>query len=216
MRYRNSKVNKKGIIILIVIGLLLLAIAIGILVFTLISNSIKVKEGKEIERISIAHTSNIEYYIGEQFNPEGVSIQVVTKDLDNVYFVDYKELTFSGFDSSVPNEDLKITVSYKGFTTSFSVKILEIPSLNPTLKEISVGGLKTTYTLEKWNRLRLNLEGATLKCVYTDDSVKEIPLIPSHIYGANKVDAPGEYEITVKYSEGAIQKEISVKITITE
>lgn len=208
--------TKKPILIIVIAAVAL--ILVGILVFCIIRQVQIDKENKTVKGIAVSVLPKNVYYVGEEFDPENLMIQVIAGSNEYSYFVDYPnaDIKLDGFDSSVPNDDLKITVKYKEFTTSFGVKILEIPSLNPTLKEISVGGLKTTYTLEKWNRLRLNLEGATLKCVYTDDSVKEIPLIPSYIYGANKVDAPGEYEITVKYSEGAIQKEISVKITITE
>lgn len=213
MKITKERSKKVWVIVLIVAVTLAFLTAVGLI----INSVIKSKEGKEVYRITISSMpKKTVYYVGEEFKPEGTSIQVYTKDMFNTYFVDYKELKFEGFDSSEPNESLKVKVTYGDFSTEMILTVKEPEPVAPHLVSIELLNFISTYKIEEWNTYGPDSDGATLKCTHSDGTEKEIPLKYEYIFGANKVDAPGEYEITVKYSEGAIQKEISVKITITE
>lgn len=79
---------------------------------------------KSVESISVKQTpSKTEYYQKDTLNTDGLIITVkysdgTTKDITEGFEV-------SGFDSSEATDKQDVTVSYKGKTTTFSVKIIE-------------------------------------------------------------------------------------------
>ena len=162
------------------------------------------------------------YYVGQEFDKTGMRIQVNTDKQATTFFVeaDDEKLTISGFDSSAPAENQKITVTYEGVSTSFTVTIKEVPKPKPTLVSVEVVDLIDTYTVEKWNKNGLNPYGAYLKLTYSDGTVKgsyeETPLLWSYISPLSKVETPGTTEITVSYIEAGVKVSTTVTITITE
>lgn len=162
------------------------------------------------------------YYVGQEFDKTGMRIQVNTDKQATTFFVeaDDEKLTISGFDSSAPAENQKVTVTYEGVSTSFTVTIKELPKPAPTLVSIEVVDLISTYTVEKWNLNGLNPYGAYLKLTYSDGTVKgsyaETPLLWSYVDPISKVDGPGTTEITVSYIEAGVKVSTVVTITITE
>ena len=162
------------------------------------------------------------YYVGQEFDKTGMRIQVNTDKQATTFFVeaDDEKLVISGFDSSAPAENQKITVTYEGVSTSFTVTIKEVPKPKPTLVSIEVVDLIDTYTVEKWNKNGLNPYGAYLKLTYSDGTVKgsyeETPLLWSYISPLSKVETPGTTEITVSYIEAGVKVSTTVTITITE
>lgn len=162
------------------------------------------------------------YYVGQEFDKTGMRIQVNTDKQATTFFVeaDDEKLIISGFDSSAPAENQKITVTYEGVSTSFTVTIKELPKPAPTLVSIEVVDLISTYTVEKWNLNGLNPYGAYLKLTYSDGTVKgsyaETPLLWSYVDPISKVDGPGTTEITVSYIEAGVKVSTVVTITITE
>lgn len=162
-----------------------------------------------IESIMISSTSNkIEYYVGEAFDPTGASIQVLTVDRNNSYFVNYEELEFSGFDSSVANDSVVITVTYKGFTASFTVKVKEDPSTNQGngqegASNIEVCDFQLEYTLERWNRRSPKTYGSYVKITRPDGSVygspDDTPITGNNIVNYQTVDAPCDYDLIIVY-----------------
>lgn len=179
----------------------------------------------QIESIMVSTTPDkIEYMVGEAFNPAGASIQVLTKDRDYSYFVNYDELEFSGFDSSVANAAVVITVKYKDFTTTFNVKVKEEPindstSTNPNVVKVEVVMMYTTYTKDRWNSRGPSDLGAYVVLTYADGTVRgsleETPITRGDMYDIQKVNAPGTTYITVKYIEKGETYEVTVPITIT-
>lgn len=167
-----------------------------------------------ITRLNIASYPQLSYYVGQNFNPEGLRIQVITNEQATTFFVNYDdpELIISGFDSSKAVENQEITVSYKGFKTSFNVTIKDF-STQPTIVSIEVFDLIDTYTVEKWNTNGLNLYGAYIKCTYSDGSVvgsyEETPLLWEHVSKRHKVDGPETIDLTITY------KGVSTTVTIT-
>lgn len=211
--------NNTKIILIVIVAVLALA-AIGFGIFAVVSSINAKKEaeaGKEIQQIIMSSypDKNI-YYVGESFDPKGAKIQVITKASSETSFVDYNQLTFSGFDSSVPSDKVTITVSYKGFTTTFDVVVRERESLSPTLTSIEVYNFETTYSLTEWNTYGPNSTGAKIKCIYSDGSVVEdIVLKDKYIFDVTKLSAAGTTQITIKYSDGVTTVELPVTITIT-
>ena len=124
---RLKKQNNKRIIIISIIAIVvvLALVACGVLIYI---NSQKAPEMKPDDIIGIEISSRpslTEYFVGEQFKPEGARVQVMTHDYEKSYFVDHTALSFSGFDGSKLGEQV-ITVTYKGFTTTFTITVKEI------------------------------------------------------------------------------------------
>lgn len=162
------------------------------------------------------------YYVGQEFDKTGMRIQVNTDKQATTFFVeaDDEKLVISGFDSSVAVENQKVTITYEGVSTWFTVTIKEIPKPAPTLESIEVVNLISTYTVEKWNKNGLNPYGAYLKLTYSDGTVKgsyaETPLLWDYVSPLSKVEGPGTTQIVISYSEAGIVKTVTVDITITE
>lgn len=210
----KSKAPKKTIIVAIVVAVVLVICAILLVVGLLNNNSIK--DGDSITKILVSIPPKTTYYVGESFDPTGIQVQVITKDFALSYMVDHTQLEFSGFDSSVENESLPIIVTHKGVSTILDVTIkLPENSETPFLTSIEVCNLKTNYTLFYWTEYGISNYGATIKCTYSDGTVKEVPLEYSNIYDAVEIDTVGEHEITIKYRDAGITQETKVTITIT-
>ncbi len=226
MKLQNNK--KKRIIIAVVVAVvLLLVIAVGIAVASFLNSPygdvIKQPETNESGETGIVMASfpKQQYYIGEEFDSTGAKIQVLTETNASTYFVDYTDngLTFSGFDSSTPGEKV-ITVSYKGFTTTYNVVINQYEGDNPEVTKFEVCNMFTEYTLSEWNNGGPSAKNAFYKFTYNDGSTygsrEETPVSRGHIYGYTKMEAPGTTEITVKYIVDGVEYSATVTITITE
>ena len=212
--------RKKKIRIAVVIFAILVVIGIAVALIAVNMQNAKDQEawGKEVIGLSIESFPNdTEYYVGESFDPTGIRVQVITNAQSETYFIDdLSKLTFSGFDSSVVNETVPVTVSYNGFTATFNVSVMEYESAEPMLVSIEVCNLKTEYTLFSWTEYGISNYGATIKCTYSDGSVKEVPLEYSNIEDTSNIDSVGEHTITIKHREAGIIKETKVIITITQ
>ena len=206
----------------LIIGAVALALVLVLVVLGMVQCSKDQKEAelkaKEIQYITVAFKPNkTTYYIGETFDPAGLKVQVVTNSQEYTHFVDWTQLSFEGFDSSVPNEKLTVTVSYEGYSTILDVVIKEVESSQSKLEKIEIYDFQTTYTLKKWNMGGPNTNGAKIRAIYSDGSVVEgIVLKDIYIPGYEQLDAPGTTEITVQYSDSVTTVETTVTITVTE
>jgi len=181
--------------------------------------------GNEIDYIRVSVTpSKSTYYVGEAFDPMGTKIQVVTKDTAYTYFVDYTKLEFSGFDSSIANDSVAVTVSYKGFTTTLKVKVAEISgsessSTNPDVVNVEAF-MFTTYTKDEWNTYGPSDLDAYIVLTYADGtvfgSVEETPIKRGDMYVQDEyMNAPGITYVTITYELNGYTYEVTVPITIT-
>ena len=161
------------------------------------------------------------YYVGDTPNYSGLKIgveQVGAKGYFLTYDENNNDLTITGFDSSAPVKEQTITVQYKGFTTTFTVEIKELPSADVvSLTGIRVDPLpnKTTYKLGE----ALNYSGGRVVCEYSDGTTKVLRLDSTgvRVSGFATITAPGEYDITVKYfDDKGGYAETTFKITMTE
>ena len=167
--------------------------------------------------LNIVNKPKTTYKVGEPFDSATMKLQVVTQDYTNDYFVNGNdpELSFSGFDSSAPAENQVVTVTYKGVSTTFTVTIKDdAPSAQ--LVSVSIADLKTTYTVEKWNKNKLNIYGAYWVLTYENGDVvgsyAETPLLNSQVPALDTVSGPCELQIVFTYQGVST----TVTITITE
>lgn len=215
---RLKKQNNKRIIIIAIIAVVvvLALIAGGVLIYI---NSQKSPEMKPDDIIGIELSSRpslTEYFVGEQFKPEGARVQVMTHDYEKSYFVDYTALSFSGFDGSKLGEQV-ITVTYKGFTTTFTITVKEIASAPPVLTSIRMGdGFNTTYTLDYWNTYGPKVNNTTLVLVYSDGSEVEVGMKRSYCSEIDRnVQSAGTTQFVVTYEDAGIVVSTTVTVTIT-
>lgn len=222
MKLKSRNNNKT---ILIVCLAVVAALVIGAVVFMLVSSPAEEQDGKEIVNISVDILPKLTYYVGEEFDPSGARLQVITSDSANSYFINCpnKKVTFSGFDSSKAVDSQVVTVSYEGFTTTITVKIKEVekPEDKPTLTSIEVCDMPTTYSRDKWNEGGPIIKNAYLKLTFSDGSVvgsyAETPLLYDYIGPYDTVEE-GETVtyLTITYTVRGITQSTTVTITITE
>ena len=147
-------------------------------------------------------------------NPTGLSVYSLTNGGEFTK-LSLDECTITGFDSSVAVKEQVITVTYKGFTDTFTIEIKEEPTGTPVLESISMQTLpKTEYKVKEG----LNSDGGVILCTYSDGSTKTVDLINEYVYGfrAAYLAGVGTYDITVKYNEDGVTAETTYKITITK
>ena len=167
----------------------------------------------EIQKIIVSIHPKTTYYVGQEFDPTGAKIQVVKDISEGDYFLSLTDegVEYSGFDSSVAAEEQVITVTYMGFTTTFTVTIKENPVAKPNLESIEVVGLTTTYTLADWND-GISIKNVTLKLNYDNGTSEEIPMKWNYVEPTEMMTAPGTTHFVVNYGG----KTTIVTITITE
>lgn len=200
--YKRQKKYKKLFIIPVIIVILL----IGSL-FLIHKNS-----DNKIDRISVSkEPSKTLYYIGEKSYFNDIKIEVIKKN-GNSLIINADDCEFTGFDSSKPVERQIITVSYKDFTCTFTVSIIDYPKAEPVLQNIYLEALpKTEYKVGE----SLDTTGGVLVREYQDGSSAKISLINSYVYGFN-TSTPGTYTLTVIYIENGLQAQTTYEIVVSE
>ena len=166
--------------------------------------------------LNIVTKPKTSYNVGEEFDRTGMVIQVETQDYTSDYFLDGNDpaIQISDFNSSVPAANQIVTISYKGVSTKLTVTIKDNTPA-PELTAVTIKGLKTTYTVEKWNTNKLNISGAYWEYEYGNDSenVVTAPVLSSHVPSLSRVEGPCEFELVLTDSNGV---KVTVTITITE
>lgn len=204
----------------IIAAVVVIAIIVAIVVVTTIQKQSSVDENEQfnaqIKEIQLSRKPDkLMYYCGTDFDATGLSVYSLTNG--GVFTkLNLDECTITGFDSSVPVKEQTITITYKGFTDTFTVEIREEPSRDPVvLESIAMGTLpKTEYKRGEF----INLDGGTFVAAYSDGTTKTVTLEIMHTDGfmtaMNK--GVGEHEIAVIYEEDGVRVTTSYKITITE
>ena len=217
MKLQNKK--RKTIIVASVVAVVVLLI-IGIVVgVTILKNDST--DTKDPYIIISTPASYRTYYIGDEFNPEGLRIQYVGPTNEESYFVDASKLEFSGFDSSVVNEALVITVSYKGYTTTYTVSVEEKPNPAPETKTIQSIALSDnfvkTYTQDDWAWGFVDLNNVTLTVTYSDGTSEIVPMLLRYFTNVKfEVLEPGNYDLIIAYPDALTGVTTTVTITITQ
>ena len=226
MKLQSQKEKNLKIILIVAIAVLLIGLVVfGVILVPDLVDKINSGNGDantkiEIQEIVISSLPDTEYLVNESFNPTGLTIQVVTGNMDTTYFVEYpdKDLTITGFDSSNVNDALMLTVSYKGFTTTFPVVIKELDKPAPTLTSIRLSdNFCDTYSLDWWTRKGPVFDGVDLICTYSDESEKRIPMDSIYCDPINyDVSGATTVELTFRYTDAGVTVSGSATITITE
>lgn len=215
--------NKKRITIIAIIVFAAVLLVAGIVAgIILIPRAITPDVKPEVTGIRISAYPKLKYYVGEEFDCSTLRIQVLATTDDLSYFVDSSdsELKCSGFDSSVPNDSLTITVTYKEYTTTYQVRIVEQPIVNdtPALKSIRLSkNFKTEYSASDWNTYGPDLRGVTIVLEFSDGSLDEVPAILDYCLDYNRnLTANSTYDLVITYIYDSQTYTCSVPITITE
>lgn len=210
----KKPLEKKTVIIIAVAALVVIAAALAL--FLLIPDGSK-PQGGDAGVSSVVITEQpkrTEFYVGE--SPSYVGLQVrVTLNSGLTYTVDEYKCTFSGFDSSAPAENQKITVTYNGKSAHYYVTIKERPAETDapgmfnglTIKTLP----KTEFKVGDWP----SAEGGVLIYHYDNGYTEEIPMEIDQLYGFN-TSAPGKYTVSVKIVKDGFLATATYEITVTE
>lgn len=222
-----SKTQKRKQTIIAIVAVVVVLVAVGVLAFSLLKSDTINTEKKPVDDTPLVYTGiilsdkpdKLEYIVGEVFDPEGIRVQVVANKQSGTYFVGHNDpdLIISGFDSTVANDALVITVTYKEFSTAFTVKVKEEAQVNPTLESIKLSdNFQTTYTLSKWNSSGPSIRGVNLILVYSDGSEIEIPMSYNYCMDIKRpLEKAGTTDFTVVYNADGIMYTAVVTVTIT-
>ena len=168
----------------------------------------------EIMEIQIGATPEKRiYYCGMELDTTGLVVYSLTYGGDFTT-LDLDACTITGFDSSVPVEEQTITVTYKGFSDTFTVQIKEPESATPMLVSIKMGTLpKTVYGYGE----APSVDGGTIICTYSNGTTKTIELENKHVSGFGDAfrAGVGDHDITVTVVENGIEAKTTYKITLT-
>ena len=201
----RGKIRLLPLILAILAILIIAGILFGVATF--------IKIGKEVEGIYISKTpAKTAYYVGEKAVFDDLIVIAVCKN-GKSHSINIEDCAIFGFDSSKATEKQVITVNFNGFLANFAVSVEEIPGPTPTLVGISLETMpKTQYKVGDW----LDTDGGVLLRTYDNGEVKRINLINGYVRGFAKVDGPGEYVMTVEYTEGMAFFTLEYTITVTE
>ena len=158
-------------------------------------------EQQQATVISIAVKENsvkIAFYVNDAFSVEGGKLIVSYSD-NSTQEVDMTlDMVPVKPDMTQPNEHLKVDISYLGKTTSYYIKVVEVPA--PTVAEIAI---KTSPKVDYFVGDEFTVEGGVLQVTMSDSTRKIVNMTLDMIDNApNMSEAHENYEVNVSY-EGA-------------
>lgn len=233
--FKNLTKQQKGIILIAAVAIILvIAIVIALVIIGANNNSENSgnpddpssDEGISYEIINISvfsEPTKTVYYVGEYADYSGFVLMLELsnngpEDFD-YYSSNPEKFTFDGFDSSAPVESQTITVGYEGFTTSFDIKIIEVPKAPAALKSIRLDPNNMPADTCKWGYAP-DIRGAKLVCEYSDGTTKVIDLAYEHLndYEEDLMAAQVGDTVTIPvvYDEDGVIVGTSFTVTITE
>lgn len=174
MKIRSKRNNKILIIVIVavlVVGLIAAGVVIGI--------------GMTDEGISLISTPNdVTYFQYDSFDITGLRVQLDKKNDAFSKEIDLADVAITGFDSTKVAKEQVITVSYKGFSTTFKVEIAPLPAEQASVVRIDLDmddgyEMKTVY--EEFEPL--DLTHMYLILTYSDGTKERIPVTKDMISG---------------------------------
>ena len=236
---KNLTKKQKETILIAVIAIVVVAIiaAVGVLIATVGANNGSTggnvsgggngdagnpgSSDSAITSIAIfAPPHKTSYYVGDPLEISGLEVMLsgTAWDGKRVRYSDSPdEFTITGFDSSAPTNEQTITVEYKGFTDTFTVKILEIPLSDPVLTSIYLSPApKDTCKIGKTP----SVKNVMLVRVYDNGMEDSIPLSYIHLYDYEddllEAQVGDTVTIRVRYVESGIVAETTFTVTMIE
>lgn len=185
--------SKRKIVLLLTCLFVITTIIVGGIIW--MSNNQK----DEIKGIFVSSKPyKIVYYCNESFNSEGLEVGAVTKK-GKVLTISSNEYVLSNFDSSKPNDNLIVYITYQELQTSFNVRVIEKPVEEVSIKDIEMYQLPTKITYEIGDNFNSN--GGVIKVNYTNEEYKLINLLSNYVYGFDSSKPNDNLVLTVKYKE---------------
>lgn len=222
MKLVNNKKRRISIIIAIVAAVLVLAAVVALIVGIVSKKMVEDEKNNEpaiVLGVVIGVYPKTEYYVGQEFDPTGMMLQVVMSKNEESYTVDHTKLTFTGFDSSVPNDNLVVTATYKEYSIPFTVQVKEEPetTTKPTLTSIRLSdNFQTTYSLNDWNFYGPIFNNVKIICTYSDGSEKKVTMTKLYCVDLDlDLKSAGTYEMKIRYVKDGVEVFATVPITIT-
>lgn len=150
------------------------------------------------------YPDKLEYYTGEALDLTGMEVKAAYKDGTMAYIKDYEVVT----QNPTSGQGLKpITISYKGFTAAFNIRVISTPSVpgnpsEPAAPSISVTGLvitKQPNKLEYYVGEAIDLSGLEVMAAYSNGTTRSIT---DYQVSEKTAVKAGDAVITISY-EGA-------------
>lgn len=163
------------------------------------------------------------YYVGDAPAWSGFKAVLTTPE-GNTVTLKADNCKFSGFNSSAPTLNQVITVTYKEYTTTFTISILEKTEQKPDSLFVGMSFKTLPKTQYKVGE-SLIVDGGVLLKEYEDGSTEEMTLtdymldgfvIDGTLVPSITTTAPGKYLVQVSYLEDAKWAIITYEITVTQ
>jgi hypothetical protein len=142
------------------------------------------------------------YYVGEALSVNKLSLSVTYGNGQTKSRAVTASMV-TGFDTSVPTESRTVTITYEGFTATYTIRVkaLVIESI-----ELAEGEYKTNYRQGE----ALSVEGLKIIVSYNNGSNEVVDVTAEMIAGFNG-DAAGEQTLTVTYGEKTVEFKVTVE-----
>ena len=188
--------NRRNKLIIVVIAVVLVAIAAVVAVVFINDANNKKAIGIEIDTYPV----RLEYYRYDELDLTGLSVKLKKNNAQYDEMIDVSKVTITGFDSSKVVDRQTVTVTYEGFTTTFVVKIQELPAPKPSVTglklEMDEGyELKTEYRVGE----ALELTHMYLLVTYSDGSTAKVYVTPDMVSDFDSRRPATEQRIKITY-----------------
>jgi len=180
--------RKKILIISIIVVVLFVSSGVTFLV---------IKNRNTLDRIVIeSFPYKTTYYVEEELLLDGLQVTSYTRGGKGTK-INHNDLEIVGFDNSVASDSLNIVVKYRGKEASFQVIIENRPEMTPYIIgiEMNTQPTKTIYYIGD----EIDLRGASIKILYSNDKHKVLNIIKSYVYGFDSSLPNEELVITINY-----------------
>ena len=189
-------IRRNNTLIIVVIAVVLIAIAAVVAIF--VTNDINNKKAIGIE-IS-TYPVNLEYFKYDELDLTGLSVKLRKNNAQYDEMIDLSKVTITGFDSTKAVDRQTVTISYEGFSTTFVVKIKELPPSTPAVTNIELKvdegyTLKTTYNVGE----PMDLTIMYLLVTYSNGSTSKVYLTSDMVSGFDNRRPATQQRVMVIY-----------------
>lgn len=202
--------RKKKIILIVVAVLLVLILAAVAAVFFLLRGGEEPPKEPTFEIASAP--DNITYYVGDFPVWTGLEMLLTTAEGNSVTLKP-DNCNITGFDSSAPAKNQVITVTYKEYSATFTINILD-PSERPAAGMFTSLSFKTKPKTQYKVGESLSVEGGVLIKHYDSGETREMKLTSDMVYSFDS-SKPGTYKLTIHHMEDAELATLTYDITVT-
>ncbi|SDG20395.1 Listeria/Bacterioides repeat-containing protein [Fontibacillus panacisegetis] len=168
---------------------------------------------KVITGISVSDSVyKTDYKVGEPLNVTGLALNVSWSDESTTTIPVTVEMV-SGFNSSTAVESQILTITYGGFTATYTISIEELPA-EKVITGITVSDsvYKTEYKVGE----PLDVTGLTLDIAWSDGSNTVVPVTAEMVSGFNSSAAVESQILTITYGDYTATYTISIEALPTE